>query len=56
MDPYAHLRWAIKTLKVKGLNKEQVLEVVGKTVDDAFVTLDESILNQRGNNKNGCFT
>ncbi|KAF5933182.1 hypothetical protein HYC85_029353 [Camellia sinensis] len=45
IDPDAHLRCAIETLKVQGLNKQQVLAVVAKTVDDTFVTQVESILN-----------
>ena len=38
IDPYEHLQWAIEALKGKGLNKQQVLVVVAKTVDDTFVT------------------
>lgn len=56
IDPYAHLWWAIETLKVKGLNKQQVLAVVAKTMDDTFVVQVESILNQRVSRKKGCFT
>jgi len=45
IDPYLQLWWAIKTSKTKGLNKQQVLEVVAKTVDNTFVAQGESILN-----------
>ncbi|KAF5932879.1 hypothetical protein HYC85_029050 [Camellia sinensis] len=43
--PILQLRWAIKTSKIKGLNKQQVLEFVAKTVDITFVARDERILN-----------
>ncbi|GMP35487.1 hypothetical protein CsSME_00007897 [Camellia sinensis var. sinensis] len=45
IDLYAHLQWATETLKVKGVNKQQVLAVVAKTVDDTFIAQVESILN-----------
>ncbi|XP_028060757.1 heat shock protein 60, mitochondrial-like [Camellia sinensis] len=38
IDPYAHLRWAIENLTIKGLNKQQVFAVVEKIVDETFVT------------------
>ncbi|KAF5932137.1 hypothetical protein HYC85_028308 [Camellia sinensis] len=45
-----------KTLKIKRLNKQHVLELVAKTVDDTFVAQGESILNQGPSNGKGCFT
>ncbi|GMP31286.1 hypothetical protein CsSME_00005561 [Camellia sinensis var. sinensis] len=56
IDPDAHLRCAIEALKVRWLNKQQVLVVVVKTVNDTFIAQDESILNQGVNKENGCFT
>jgi len=51
IDPDRQLQWAIKTLKVKGLNKQQVFAVVAKTIDYTFVAQDESILNQGPSNE-----
>ncbi|KAF5933263.1 hypothetical protein HYC85_029434 [Camellia sinensis] len=56
IDPYAHLHWAIETLTVKGLNKQQVLTVVANTVDDTFVPHVEGILNQGVSHEKGCRT
>ncbi|KAI8014581.1 hypothetical protein LOK49_LG05G03539 [Camellia lanceoleosa] len=56
IDPYAHLQWAIEALKVKGLNKQQVLAVVTKTMDDTFVTQIGSILIQGVIHKKRCCT
>lgn len=38
MDPNEHLLLAVEALKAEGLNKEQVLAVVAKAVDDTFAT------------------
>ena len=40
INPHEHLLWAVEALKVEGLNKQQVLAVVAKTVDDTFVAQD----------------
>ncbi|CAL5350700.1 unnamed protein product [Camellia sinensis] len=56
IDPYAHLRWAIETLKVKGLYKQQVLAIVAKTVDYIFVAQVGGILNQGVSREKGCLT
>ncbi|GMP34172.1 hypothetical protein CsSME_00007156 [Camellia sinensis var. sinensis] len=56
IDPDAHLRWAIEALKVEGLNKQQVLTVVAKTVDDTFVAQVRGILNQMVSHEKGCLT
>ncbi|KAF5931644.1 hypothetical protein HYC85_027815 [Camellia sinensis] len=53
MDPHEHLLLAVEALKAEGLNKEQVLTVVAKTVDDTFATQNESILNQGASREKG---
>ncbi|KAF5933217.1 hypothetical protein HYC85_029388 [Camellia sinensis] len=40
-DPYEQLLWAVEALKARGLNKQQVLAVAVKTVDDTFPTQSE---------------
>ncbi|GMP55391.1 hypothetical protein CsSME_00020226 [Camellia sinensis var. sinensis] len=56
INPYAHLRWDIEALKVKGLNKQQVFAVVTKTMDDTFVAQVGCILNQGISHEKGCHT
>ncbi|KAF5933879.1 hypothetical protein HYC85_030050 [Camellia sinensis] len=46
IGPHEHLQWDIEALKAEGLNKQQVLTVVAKIVDDTFATQNESSLNQ----------
>ncbi|GMP69098.1 hypothetical protein CsSME_00028490 [Camellia sinensis var. sinensis] len=41
-DPYEQLLWAVEALKAGGLNKQQLLAVAVKTVDDTFPTQSES--------------
>ena len=56
MDPNEHLLLAVEALKVEGLNKEQVLAVVAKAVDDTFATQVGNRLNQRENREKGRYT
>ncbi|KAF5933168.1 hypothetical protein HYC85_029339 [Camellia sinensis] len=56
MDPHEHLLLAVEALKAKGLDKEQVLTVVAKAVDDTFATQVGSSLNQRENREKGRYT
>ncbi|KAF5933731.1 hypothetical protein HYC85_029902 [Camellia sinensis] len=56
MDPHEHLLLAVEALKAKGLNKEQVLTVVAKAVDDTFATQVGNSLNQRENREKGRYT
>ncbi|KAF5932261.1 hypothetical protein HYC85_028432 [Camellia sinensis] len=56
MDPHEHLLLAVEALKAKGLNKEQVLAVVAKTVDDTFATQVRGSLNQGASREKGCCT
>ncbi|KAF5934433.1 hypothetical protein HYC85_030604 [Camellia sinensis] len=46
-------KWRRVALKAEGVNKEQVLAVVAKTVDDTFATQNESILNQGASREKG---
>ncbi|XP_028084932.1 G-type lectin S-receptor-like serine/threonine-protein kinase At2g19130 [Camellia sinensis] len=41
-DPYKQLQQAVEVLKAEGLNKQQVLAILAKTVDDIFPTQTES--------------
>ena len=56
MDPNERLLLAIEALKAEGLNKEQVLAVVAKAVDDTFATQVGGSLNQREHREKGCHT
>ncbi|GMP98065.1 hypothetical protein CsSME_00046090 [Camellia sinensis var. sinensis] len=53
IDPYEHLLRTVEVLKADGLNKQQVLAVVAKTVDDTFTTQNESSSNQGENREKG---
>ena len=53
MDPHEHLLLAVEVLKAEGLNKEQVLAVVAKTVDDIFATQVGGSLNQGARREKG---
>ncbi|KAF5933759.1 hypothetical protein HYC85_029930 [Camellia sinensis] len=48
-DPYERLLWAVEALKVGELNRQQVLAVTEKTVDDSFPTQSESSSSQGEN-------
>ncbi|KAF5933070.1 hypothetical protein HYC85_029241 [Camellia sinensis] len=56
MDPNERLLLAIEALKAEGLNKEQVLAVVAKAVDDTFVAQIGGGLNQREHREKDCHT
>ncbi|KAF5934576.1 hypothetical protein HYC85_030747 [Camellia sinensis] len=56
MDHHEHLLFAVKALKAEGLNKEQVVAVVAKAVDDTFATQVGGNLNQREHREKGCHT
>ncbi|GMP36124.1 hypothetical protein CsSME_00008340 [Camellia sinensis var. sinensis] len=49
VDPVEQLLWAVEALKAGGLNKQQVLTVVTKTVNDIFPTQTEGSTSQREN-------
>ncbi|KAF5931837.1 hypothetical protein HYC85_028008 [Camellia sinensis] len=53
MDPHEHLLSAVEALKAEGLNKQQVLVVVAKTVDNTFATQVGGSLNQGKNREKG---
>ncbi|KAF5933077.1 hypothetical protein HYC85_029248 [Camellia sinensis] len=53
IGPHEHLQWDIEALKAEGLNKQQVLIVVAKTVDDTFATRNESSSNQGTSREKG---
>ncbi|KAF5932742.1 hypothetical protein HYC85_028913 [Camellia sinensis] len=56
IGPHEHLRWDIEALKAEGLNKEQVLAVVAKAVDDTFAAQVGGGLNQREHREKDCHT
>ena len=56
MEPNEHLLLAVEALKAEGLNKEQVLAVVAKAVDDTFAVQVGGGLNQRENREKGRYT
>ncbi|KAF5933886.1 hypothetical protein HYC85_030057 [Camellia sinensis] len=53
MDPHEHLLWAAEALKAEGLDKQQVIAVITKAVDDTFTTQVESSLNQGASREKG---
>ena len=53
MDSHEHLLSAVEALKAEGLNKQQVLAVVAKIVDNTFATQVGSSLNQGKNREKG---
>ncbi|KAF5933378.1 hypothetical protein HYC85_029549 [Camellia sinensis] len=53
MDPHEHHLLAVEALKAEGMNKEQVLAVVAKTVDNIFATQVEGSLNQGESREKG---
>jgi len=46
IGPHEHLQWDIEASKAEGLNKQQVVAVVAKTMDDTFATQNESNSNR----------
>ncbi|KAF5932409.1 hypothetical protein HYC85_028580 [Camellia sinensis] len=53
IGPHEHLLLAVEALKAEGLNKQQVLAVVAKTVDDIFATQVGGSLNQGASREKG---
>ncbi|THG15787.1 hypothetical protein TEA_028689 [Camellia sinensis var. sinensis] len=53
IGPHEHLLLAVEALKAEGLNKQQVLTVVAKTVDDIFATQVGGSLNQGASREKG---
>mgnify|MGYP003702688243 CR=1 FL=1 len=56
MDPHEHLLSVVEALKAEGLNKQQVLAVIAKTVDNTFATQNEGSLNQGASREKGHHT
>ena len=56
MEPNEHLLLAVAALKAEGLNKEQVLAVVAKAVDDTFATQLRDSLHQGASREKGHHT
>ena len=56
MDPHEHFLWATEALKAERLDKQQVIAVVIKAVDDTFTTQVEGSLNQGASREKGCCT
>ncbi|KAF5932345.1 hypothetical protein HYC85_028516 [Camellia sinensis] len=54
IGPHEHLQWVVEALKAEGLNKQQVLAVVAKTVDVTFVAQVEGSLNQGASREKRC--
>ncbi|KAF5933159.1 hypothetical protein HYC85_029330 [Camellia sinensis] len=53
IGPHEHLQWDIEALKAEGLNKQQVLAVVVKIVEDTFAIQNERSLNQEASREKG---
>ena len=56
IGPHEHLQRAVEALKAEGLNKQQVLAVVAKTIDDTFATQVGGSLNQGASRDKRCCT